>query len=255
MTRLAGEVAVITGATAGIGAAIARRYADEGADLVVTGRRSDAAQQLASELREKGSRVDVVVGDIRSDEVIAEIASTVREAHGRVDTLVLNAGVISYGSTVEITPEAFDEMMTVNVRAPWMCVRSMHDLLVDGSAIVALGSISSFIAFPGESVYCMSKAAVIQLVKGLALELADRGIRVNALCPGVVGEGGMSQNAIDDSADPAAELAAANASTPMARLGRLREIADGAVFLASSESSYMTGSSLVLDGGMLAGRA
>ena len=252
--RLDGKVAVITGATAGIGQAVARKFAAEGADLVLTGRRRDRAEALAAELREAGAYVELVIGDIRSDELLDELAQTVRSSYGRIDSLVLNAGVIAYAPAVEIRPQDFDEMMAVNVRAPWMCVRVLNDLLADGATIIALGSVSSFMVFPGESVYCMTKAAVIQLVRALAVEFADRKIRVNALCPGVIGEGGMSQVAIDASDDPAVEIANATASTPLGRLGSLDEIAIGAVFLASDESSFMSGTNLVLDGGLMVPR-
>src|ERR1700682_1892576 len=249
--RLAGKVAVITGATGGIGQAIARCFAAEGAELILAGRARERAQPLLAELRASGASAQFVLGDLRAYGVIEEIADTVRARHGRIDSLVLNAGVISLGRTCDITPPQFDEMMAVNVRAPWMCVRGLHDLLADQATVIATGSVSSFAIFAGESVYCMTKAAAIQMVRALALEFADRQIRVNALCPGVVGGGGMSQQIIDASADPAAELAHSNAATPLGRAGTLEEIAAGALFLASDESSFMTGSSLVLDGGII----
>jgi NADP-dependent 3-hydroxy acid dehydrogenase YdfG len=109
--RLDGKVAVITGATAGIGQAIARKFAAEGADLVLTGRRRHRAEALAAELREAGAYIELVIGDIRSDELLDELAQTVRSSYGRIDSLVLNAGVIAYAPAVEIRPQDFDEMM------------------------------------------------------------------------------------------------------------------------------------------------
>ncbi|SEB33219.1 SDR family NAD(P)-dependent oxidoreductase [Rhodococcus koreensis] len=250
--RLTGRVAVVTGATGGLGAAIARRFASEGADLVLTGRRLVQGEALASELRSTGVRVDFIAGDLSDAHAVDALAASVESLHRRIDILVLNAGVISYGPFWSTTPEEFDRMFSVNVRAPWLCARRMHTMLSSGSSVIVMGSISSFTAYPDESVYCMTKSAVIQLVRGMARELADRRIRVNALCPGIVGEAGMSQDAVAASANPVAVAADNDSTVPLGRPAALDEIANGAVFLASEESSYMTGSHLVLDGGILA---
>jgi NAD(P)-dependent dehydrogenase (short-subunit alcohol dehydrogenase family) len=251
MDRLAGKVAVITGATAGIGRATAMRFGAEGATLLLCGRNRGRADALLAELRASGVSADFLLGDIRSEDFVAELADTVRNRHGRIDSMVLNAGVISVGKLWEITPEQYDDMMEVNVRAPWLCIRQMHGLLADGATVIVTGSVSSFAIFPGEGVYCMTKAAVIQMVRTLALELADRRIRVNALCPGVIGGGGMSQDGFDSTPDPVAEARAAAEITPLGRVGTLEEVANGALFLASDESSFMTGTSLLLDGGII----
>lgn len=251
MDRLNGKIAVITGATAGIGQAIASRFAAEGATLLLCGRNRERADSVLAELRASGANADFLLGDIRSEDFVAELGETVRARYGRIDSLVLNAGVISVGKLWETTPEQYDEMMEVNVRAPWLCVRQLHTLLADHATVIATGSVSSFSIFPGEGVYCMTKAAIIQMVRTLALELADRKIRVNALCPGVIGGGGMSQDSFDATDDPDGEADAAAAITPLGRVGTLQEVADGALFLASNESTFMTGTSLLLDGGII----
>jgi NAD(P)-dependent dehydrogenase (short-subunit alcohol dehydrogenase family) len=120
----------------------------------------------------------------------------------------------------------------------------------DNAAIVVTSSVSAFTHFPGETVYCMSKAALTPLVQGLAVELGARGISVNALCPGVIGEAGMSQDAIDASADPRSELAANVANTPLRRLGTLEDVADATLYLASDRAAFITGTMMVLDGGL-----
>ncbi len=251
MDRLRDKVAVITGATAGIGRAIATRFGAEGATLLLCGRNRERADSLLAELRDSGANAEFILGDIRSEDFVAELAQTVRARYGHIDSLVLNAGVISVGKLWEITPEQYDDMMEVNVRAPWLCIRQMHDLLANRATVIATGSVSSFSIFPGEGIYCMTKAAIIQMVRALAIELADRGIRVNALCPGVIGGGGMSQDSFDATGDPAAEEREVAAITPLGRVGTLEEIADGALFLASDESSFMTGTSLLIDGGVI----
>jgi len=247
---LTDKVAVITGATGGIGAAIARRFAEEGAKLVLAGRNQARAAQLLEALRSSGATADFAIGDVRSEEFFDGLGESVRRRHGRIDILVLNAGAITFAPTCEITPEQFDEMLDVNVRAPWLGVRALHRVLADKASIVITGSVSASTHFPGETVYCMSKAALTPLVHGLAVELGGRGIRVNALCPGVIGGAGMSQDAIDASADPRSEVATNIANTPLRRLGTLEEVADAALYLASDRSAFITGTSLVLDGGL-----
>jgi NAD(P)-dependent dehydrogenase (short-subunit alcohol dehydrogenase family) len=250
--RLADKVAVVTGATSGIGQIIAKRFATEGASLIVNGRNQQAGARLVDELRSAGANADFVCGDVADEAIADEIADTARARYGRIDTMMLNAGVVRYGNFWELTPEEFDLTMGVNVRGPWLCARAAVPLLPDGASIVLMGSVSSFMIPPGESVYCASKAAVVQLAKAIAGDLAHRGIRANALCPGAVGEVGMMQAAIAESDDGGAGvIEEVKAITPLDRMATPTEIANGALFLASSESSYMTGASLVLDGGIL----
>jgi NAD(P)-dependent dehydrogenase (short-subunit alcohol dehydrogenase family) len=250
--RLADKVAVVTGATSGIGQVIAKRFATEGASLIVNGRNQQAGARLVDELRSAGANADFVCGDVADEATADEIADTARARYGRIDTMMLNAGVVRYGNFWELTPEEFDLTMGVNVRGPWLCARAAVPLLPDGASIVLMGSVSSFMIPPGESVYCVSKAAVVQLAKAIAGDLAHRGIRANALCPGAVGEVGMMQAAIAESDDGGAGVVEeVKAITPLDRMATPTEIANGALFLASSESSYMTGASLVLDGGIL----
>lgn len=245
-----GAVVVITGATGGIGRALAHRFAAEGATLVLTGRDTTAGDALAAELRRGGRSAEFLTADLRDDDHVRRLAEDVRHLHGRIDSLILNAGAITFGSTCEMDVADFDEMMAVNVRAPWLCVRALHNLLTDGATIVVTASVSSYVLFPGEGVYCMSKAALIPLVHVLALELAPRGIRVNALSPGIVGEAGISHQALTISSDPVAEQRRNDGMTPLGRTATMTEIADGAVFLAGRHSSFMTGQNLVLDGGL-----
>lgn len=247
--RLTGKVAVITGATGGIGGVIARRFAAEGATLLLAGRNGDACRRLTEELRDRGATCRSVIGNLGDESSVDELAEVVRKDFGRVDVLMLNAGTISFAPACEMTTAEFDEMMLVNVKAPWLCVRALHTLLSDGASIVATASVSSHVVFPGEAGYCMSKAAMIQLVRSLAVELAPR-VRVNALCPGIVGEAGMSHEAAVTSASPADELKHNDALTPLGRPASLAEIASAALYLASADSSFITGQSLTVDGGL-----
>ncbi|UDH01580.1 SDR family NAD(P)-dependent oxidoreductase [Rhodococcus opacus] len=248
---LEGKVVVVTGATGGLGAAMARSFAAAGARLVLTGRNADAGNTLVRSLSEEGAQAWFCPGDLREVATIENIRSLVVEhLEGRIDVVVLNAGVISFGPLTDMTTEQYDDMMNVNVRAPWMCIRELHSLIADGGSVLVTSSVSAFTYFPGEGVYCMTKAAVSQMVRSLAVELGSRGIRVNAICPGVIDEAGMSHDAFADTDDPEAESRNAAAISPLRRNGQPHDVSRAAVYLASDASAFITGSSLVIDGGV-----
>lgn len=249
--RLDQKIAVITGATSGIGAAIAVAFAQEGARLVLNGRRASLDSELVAQLEETGATFDYVSADVAKAADAASIADFVSQRYGVLDVLVLNAGVISLGPFWELSEEQFDEMMAVNVRGMWLTARACEPLLAEGSAIVGLGSVCSYVVPAGESMYSATKGAALQLVRGMAIDLAPRGIRANALCPGAIGEAGMTQNDIDASDDPVALEKMYESVIPLSRLGSLRDVAAAAVYLASDDSSYVTGTSLVVDGGYM----
>ena len=245
------RVALITGATRGIGEAIARRLAREGATVIVNGRDQEKCRELVADLERGGAMASFVAGDVSNSDTVEAIASHVSHKHGHLDVAVLNAGVVTYGAFWEISEADFDEMMAVNVRGPWMCAKALHPLMPRGSSIILTGSISSFMPYIGESIYCASKGAAQQLMRAMALELAGRGIRVNAIAPGIVIGGGMSQDRADEAQDPQRVMNELVGPTPLQRGGTLEEMADGALFLAGRQSTFITGQSLVIDGGML----
>jgi NAD(P)-dependent dehydrogenase (short-subunit alcohol dehydrogenase family) len=250
--RLDGKVAVITGATSGFGLEIARLFAREGASLVLNGRRTHAGEQLAAELRSTGTEAHFVNGDVGLEATGDAIATCARERFGRIDSLVLSAGVanVGIGPFWEVRPDDFDEVFRVNVRGVWMCARAAAPLLGEGATVVVMASMSSFVVYPGESVYSASKGAVLQLARGMAGDLAERGVRVNALCPGIC-DTPLTRWFIDRSDDPTATEAEYAAAAPLGRMGTSDEIAKATLFLASDESSFSTGASLVADGGLM----
>lgn len=250
--RLADRVAVVTGATGGLGEVIARRFAAEGAAVILNGRRAALGASIVAQLRSAGADAAFVAGDVGDEQTAAEIADVARQRHGRIDVLVLNAGGTAYGGFREATPAEFDSLIRTNVRGVWLCARAAEPVLSDGASVVVMASVSSFVTDPSEILYCMTKAAILPLVRGMARDLGDRQIRVNALCPGAIGGVGMTADLTTGPRDRSADLKAMLAATPLGRLGTPDEVADGAVFLASSQSSFMTGTSLVLDGGMMA---
>jgi NAD(P)-dependent dehydrogenase (short-subunit alcohol dehydrogenase family) len=244
--RLTDKVAVVTGATSGFGEAISRLFAAEGASLVLSGRRADRGEALAAELN-----ASFVGGDVGAEETADALAGCAREAFGRIDALVLNAGIgyPGVGPFWEVKPEEFDLVFRTNVRGVWLCARAAVPLLRPGASVLVMGSMESFVVFPGETVYAATKGAALMLARGMAGDLAARGVRVNCLCPGIC-DTPLTRWFIENSSDPAATEAEFHAYAPLGRMGTPEEIARAALFLASDESSYCTGASLMADGGV-----
>jgi len=252
--RLAEKVCVITGATSGFGLAIARLFASEGASLVLNGQRNDIGQSVAQELRRSGADAYFVRGDVGLSDTARAIVASARENFGRIDSLVLNAGIanLALGPFWEISEDDYDKLFTVNVRGVWLCARAAVPLLTPGSTIVVMASVSSFRAHQGEATYCASKGAVLQLARGMSADLADRGVRVNALCPGIC-DTPLTRWFIERSEDPKKTESEYAFAASMRRMGTSAEIARAALFLASDESTFTTGASLVCDGGQTIG--
>jgi NAD(P)-dependent dehydrogenase (short-subunit alcohol dehydrogenase family) len=250
--RLKDKIAVVTGATSGFGAAIARLFAQEGASLLLHGRHGERGAALVEELEAVRTRAVLVLGDVTTAEAADELAAAARENYGRVDVLVLNAGIgiPGTGPFWEVRPEEFDLVFATNVRGAWLAARALRPLMASGGSIVVMASMSSLVVYPGETVYSASKGAVLQLARGMAGDLAEAGIRVNALCPGIC-DTPLTRWFIDNADDPAATETEYNAAAPLGRMGTAEEIARATLFLASDESSYCTGASLVCDGGVL----
>jgi NAD(P)-dependent dehydrogenase (short-subunit alcohol dehydrogenase family) len=236
--RLQARVALVIGGASGIGLAIVERFASEGADVLFTGRRQSdldaaAARSGARPIRADASHVD----DLRA------VMAAVGKSHGHIDVLVLNAGASVSDRIEDVTVEDFDLQIGLNVRSLLFGVQAALPLLTSGASIVFVGSVAGQIGTPGYSVYNASKAAVRSLARTLTAELAPRGIRVNTLSPGPTDTAMF--DAVSD--DVRAELAAA---IPLGRLGRPDEIAAAALFLASQESSFITGAEIPVDGGL-----
>jgi NAD(P)-dependent dehydrogenase (short-subunit alcohol dehydrogenase family) len=228
----------VIGGASGIGLAIVERFAAEGAEVLFTGRtQSDldaaAARSGARPIRADASRVD----DLKA------VVAAVSESHGRIDVLVLNAGASVNDRIEDVTVEDFDLQIGLNVRSLLFGVQLALPLLTSAGSIVFIGSVAGQIGTPGYSVYNASKAAVRSLARTLAAELAPRGIRVNTLSPGPTDTSMF--DAVSD--EVRSDLAAA---IPLGRLGRPDEVAAAALFLASAESSFITGAEIPVDGGL-----
>ena len=249
--RLDGKAALITGATSGIGLAIAERFAEEGARLLLTGRNRESGEQLAKKLE-----ATFIAGDVTGHGVADDLVQRTAEQFGRLDILVNNAGIVHRGTVLETSDEDFARVMAVNVEAVFRFSRAAVRRMVAqfdadgrGGAIVNIASDWAFVAGRGELAYCTSKGAVVQMTRALAIDHARQGIRVNAVAPGDV-ETPMLLSGIARRGRSAAEgLKENGAAIPMGRVGQPPEIAAAVAFLASDEASFITGATLLADGG------
>jgi NAD(P)-dependent dehydrogenase (short-subunit alcohol dehydrogenase family) len=251
--RLAGKVALITGGGTGIGLAIAEEFARQGASVVVAGRRQEPLDAAVDAIRKAGGNAEAATGDVgRAADAARLVAATV-SSFGRIDVLVNNAGQELVANTLDTTEEWWDRVMDTNLKSVYLLSREAlpHMIGAGGGVIVNVGSQLGFVGAKNFIAYTASKGAVINLTRSMALDHAGHGIRVNALCPGAV-DTPLLRRQFEDRDGPQGTLEDLAALHPMGRLGRPAEIAQAAVFLAADESSFMTGASLVVDGGYVA---
>ena len=247
--RFAGKVALVTGATSGIGQACAIAFATAGAKVACIGRKENALQDVTARIRALDSQALVIQADLSSAAEAERAVNETVTAFGGIDVVVNAAGHISSGTIENTTLEAWDEMMNVNVRAAFQLIqKALPSLIERRGNIVNVSSVTGLRAFPGVLAYCVSKAALDQLTRCASLELAAKGVRVNAVNPGVVvteihKRGGMSEEAY------AAFLEHSKKTHPLGRTGRPEEIAALVLFLASDEASWVTGATYSIDGG------
>lgn len=243
--RLKDKVAVITGGNSGIGLAIAKQFQREGAKVAVFGRNAETLAAAAAEL---GDGALVVKGDVTSVADLEQLYADTVARFGKIDVLVANAGVAGMaplGGTEEAT---FDRISDINFKGAYFTVQTVLPHLADNASVLITGSAVAYKAMPGMAAYAATKAAVRSLVRSFAAELAPRGVRVNVLSPGAIetpiyGTLGMSEDQVNGMVQQFV------AQIPLSRFGNADEMAKAAVFLGSDDSSYVTGSDLVADGG------
>jgi NAD(P)-dependent dehydrogenase (short-subunit alcohol dehydrogenase family) len=244
--KLEGKVAVVTGGNSGIGLATARRFAAEGAHVFITGRRQ---AELDEAVKQLGQRVTGVQGDVSHLTDLDRLFATVKQQQGRLDVLFANAGVTALTPLGSITEEDFNKVFNINVKGLLFAVQKALPLFADGGSIILNASIVASKGFEASSVYSASKAAVRSFARCWTTDLKHRKIRVNVISPGytetsILNKAGLTQERVD-------ELKVGFvAAVPMGRMGRPDEVAKAAVFLASDDSSYVTGIELFVDGGM-----
>lgn len=249
--EFAGRVAVVTGAAQGIGRGIADDLHGRGASVILLDRNAEGLAAATEGLRGRGEpQVHSIVIDLADAAAIAALPGKIAARESKVDILVNNAGIEFDLPMAEVTPEIYDSVIAVNQRAPFLLAQALAPLFpAEGGAIVNISSIHADHAFPNAIAYACSKAALVALTRNLALELAPRRIRVNAICPGYI-ESPMLDEWLNLAPDPEALAREVLALHPLGRVGRPCDIAAAVAFFAGPGSAWITGTHLVVDGGL-----
>lgn len=252
MGKLDGKVAVVTGASKGIGEGIARVFARQGAKVVLAARGAGVLDSARS-LRDAGFEALGVQCDVSDVESCRQLAQAALDAYGRIDVLDCNAGICVLGDFLSEDDSWRDSHIDINIKGVWNACKAMVPAIIEagGGAVVITSSVTGdLVADPGEVAYATTKAALVGFTKALARELADKHIRVNCICPGYIRTplvDGMAQQSDPD--DPERAIAAIAGAVPLGRLGTPEECGELCAFLASDEASYLTGTQIVIDGG------
>jgi NAD(P)-dependent dehydrogenase (short-subunit alcohol dehydrogenase family) len=243
------QTVVVTGASSGIGRAAALRFGRENAAVVAVGRSAPALHEVEREIEAAGGRALLVEADVTAAGAPDAIVRQAMAAFGAIHTIINAAGIIANGTIENTTDAAWDEMLDINLRAPFRLMRAAapHLIAVRGS-VINVSSVTGLRAFPGVLAYCVSKAGVDQLTRCAALEMAPHGVRVNAVNPGVVVSNLHRRSGMDEE-KYAAFLERSSTTHPLGRAGRPEEIADLIAFLASDRAGWITGETISIDGG------
>ena len=245
MGKLEGKIALVTGGNSGIGLATAKQFVNEGAYVFITGRREP---ELAAAAKEIGKNVAGVQGDVANLDDLDHLFARIKHKKGKLDVLFANAGIAKYGRMGEITEELFDSIFDVNVKGVLFTVQKALPLMPDGSSIILNASMVGSKGLSSNSVYSATKAAIRSFARTWTTDLKDRRIRVNAISPGTIDTPGLNDLLASAAAGQERVKMISN-SIPLARFGTPEEIARAVVFLASEDSSYVTGIELFVDGG------
>jgi len=245
MGKLDGKVALVTGGNSGIGLATAREFVAEGAYVFITGRRE---AELAAAAQEIGRSVTTVRADVSNSSDLDRMVSQIRSEKGKLDVLFANAGIAKYAPLGQISEELFDSIFDINVKGVLFTVQKCLPLIPDGGSIILNASIVGSKGLAANSVYSATKAAIRSFARTWTTDLKDRHIRVNAVSPGPIETPGLSKLLASSDVGEQRRQALSN-SVPLGRLGTADEIAKAVVFLASDDSSFVTGTELFVDGG------
>lgn len=246
---VSGKSVLITGAGRGLGFGYAKTFAEAGSHVFLAGRHQETLSEAVQAIRKTGGEAEALTLDVTSGASIAAAVEAVTESAGRLDVLVNNAGYEHVADFTEVTPEIYDRIMAVNLKGTYfMGQAAAKTMKKTGGKIINIGSLGSFLGLRESSVYCASKGGVVQLTKTMALELGPYGIQVNCLAPGYFVTP-MTQEFYDDPK----HRAWIESRIPLARWGTSEDLAGAVIFLASAASDYITGTTIQVDGGWLAG--
>jgi NAD(P)-dependent dehydrogenase (short-subunit alcohol dehydrogenase family) len=252
--RLKGKIALITGGTSGIGSATAVRFAGEGAAIAITGRNQDSGQQVVDAIKSNGGEALFIQSDVRFAENCRRAVDQTLERFGRIDVLFNNAGVFHPRSVIECTEEEWDETIDSSLKGAFLMSKYVLPSMIEngGGSIIHTSSGWGILGGDKAAAYCAAKGGLVVMAKAMAIDHGPDGVRVNCVCPGDV----LTPMLHDDAAKRGMswdDYAQGAAGRPLGRIGKVEEIADAVLFLASDESSFITGESLVVDGGGVAG--
>lgn len=249
--KLQNKVALITGATSGMGKAIAEKFGQEGAAVILSGRNQARGESVRQTLHESGVEAIFVPGDVSQAEVNERLVAAALRRFGRLDILSLNAGQLGLGSVTDLSLESWHETLNTNLSSIYyLCKYAIPEMRKTGGGNILINaSIAAFKSFPNHPAYCASKAGAVALMKQMAVEYGPE-LRVNALCPGPV-DTPMLWDSAAGFPDPSRAVSDAEKATLLQRLGQPEDIANLALFLVSEESSWITGTSVNIDGGIL----
>ena len=252
MTRLSGKVALITGGGTGIGRACALQFSREGARVAVAGRRREPLAAVVAEIQAAGGQALSASCDVAKSEQVERTIREVVAQFGALHVLVNNAGILHVGSIEETSEAEWDRLMDVDLKGVFLVSRAaLPELRKSGGAIVNIGSVLGLVGMKKRAAYAAAKGGVTMLTKAMALDHAQEGIRVNCICPAIV-ETDLVQTILSQAPDRVAAVRLRTAQIPLGRMGKPEDVAALAVFLASEESSWLTGAAIALDGGLTA---
>lgn len=253
VTRLKGKVAIVTGGGSGIGRAIVLALAHEGGLVAVLGRRREPLDEVVSEVAKAGGQAIAVTADVTRSLDAQRAVEDTEKAFAYVNVLVNNAGALSVSTVESVTEEEWDRVLATNLKGPFLMSRAALPAMrrAGGGSIINIGSVLGLVAMRDRAAYCASKGGLALLTKAMALDHAKEGIRVNCICPAIV-ETDLVRDLFSKTEEGRQARDARMATLPLGRFGRPNDLAGLAVFLASDESSWMTGTAIPVDGGLTA---
>jgi NAD(P)-dependent dehydrogenase (short-subunit alcohol dehydrogenase family) len=253
VTRLSGKVALITGGGTGIGRATALAFAREDASVAVAGRRLEKLKEVVGEIEKQGGKAIALECDVTRSAQVERTVEETAKRFGKLNVLVNNAGMVHVSTVESISEEEWDRVMTVNVKGPFLMSRAALKEFrkAGGGAIVNIGSVLGLVAMRDRAAYATSKGGVTMLTKAMAVDHAHENVRVNCICPSIV-ETDLVKGLFDDSEQGQRLRKSRMGTIPLGRFGKPMDVAELAVFLASEESSWLTGVAIPLDGGLTA---